>query len=79
MDTLTAPGRAVIKACPDCKGAGCEDCKGTGRELWRACPACGDLGWVFVAGDRSEASGMACGCGFTWAAGHPGWVIQHLP
>lgn len=79
MAMLTAPGRAVIKPCPDCLGAGCEDCKGKGAELWRACPACGDLGWTFNGGDRSEASGMTCPCGHTWTADDPRWTIQVLP
>ena len=48
--TVAAPGRAQVKTCPDCAagvdsdGDTCLECDGTGRQLWRACPRCGDTG-----------------------------------
>lgn len=73
------PGRAIVHNCPDCSGAGCQYCDKTGKQLWRACPRCGDVAWEFV-NERTEADGMVCrmGCGYRWASDDPGWLLQRL-
>ena len=84
--TVTPPGRAQIGTCPDCAagfdsaGDTCVECDGTGRQLWRACPRCGDTAFDYING-RDDADGMRCtfGCGSDWAASDPGWAIQRLP
>jgi hypothetical protein len=84
-DTLTPPGRARITRCGGCRGTGqcgcpgeavCCDCKGDGRELWRACPRCGDIAW-----DKHSDGIYECriSCGYIWTEDHPGWQIQVLP
>lgn len=86
MATVAPPGRAQIRTCPDCAagvdsdGDVCLECDGTGRQLWRACPRCGDTAFDYING-RDDADGMRCtfGCGSDWAASDPGWAIQRLP
>lgn len=83
---LTPPGRARVRTCPDCTagidpdGGPCQECDGTGRQLWRACPCCGDTAFEYING-HDETDGMRCtlGCGSGWAADDPGWAIQVLP
>ena len=86
-DTLTPPGRGRITRCGECEGRGqyqsgleCAGCKGNGRQLWRACPACGDIGWDKHRGGELDGT-YECriGCGYRWTEDHPGWLIQRLP
>jgi hypothetical protein len=82
-DTLTPPGLGRITRCGECEGRGhyrsgteCAGCRGDGRELWRACPRCGDIAW-----DKRSDGTYECriSCGYIWTEEHPGWVIQVLP
>lgn len=80
---LPPPGRAHLERCPDCRhrtDPHCPDCEGTGLILYRVCPRCGDLGWAYRNG-RNDNAGMTCqlGCGYTWTADDPGWIIQQRP
>ncbi len=83
---IAAPGKAIIERCPDCAdgadGAGyggqpCGFCAGTGRQLWKACPRCGDTAMWTWAADRKSAHCSACSA--SWQADHPGWIAQRLP
>ena len=80
---IPAPGKAIIERCPDCSdgigygGKPCEFCGGTGRQLWRACPRCGDTAMWTWANDRKSAHCSACSA--SWQADHPGWIAQRLP
>lgn len=79
------PGRARIRTCPDCAagvdqdGETCLECDGTGRQLWRACPSCGDTAFEYING-HDETGGMRCtlSCGSDWAANDPGWASQRI-
>ena len=82
-DTPAPPGRAIIMRCGECGATGqysgggpCLGCQGTGKQLWRACPACGDIGY-----DRLADGTYACriSCGYRWTEDHPGWQAQRLP
>jgi hypothetical protein len=82
-DMLTPPGLAVITRCGECEGRGhyrsgteCIGCHGDGRELWRACPRCGDIGW-----DKLNDGTYECriSCGYIWTEDHPAWKVQVLP
>lgn len=78
---IAPPGKAHVEQCPDCRhhiNPDCPECEGTGLVIYRACPRCGDLGWVYRNG-RSDQRGMICrlGCGYTWSAIDPAWRIQH--
>jgi hypothetical protein len=80
----TAPGLAPIETCPDCisgvdpDGDPCVSCNGAGRQIWRACPRCGDIAFEYNNG-HDETAGMRCGlgCGYHWTADDPGWLAQH--
>jgi hypothetical protein len=84
--TVTPPGRARVESCPDCTagvdadGDTCRECDGTRKQLWRACPRCGDTAFEYING-HGETDGMRCalGCGSEWAADDPSWTIQRLP
>jgi hypothetical protein len=80
LGDVPAPGKALVTECIGCNGRGCRDCGNTGRELMKACPKCGDVGFDFING-HSEQAGMVCrlGCGFKWAADDPRWLAQRLP
>ncbi len=64
----------------DRDGDACLECDATGRQLWHACPRCGDTAFEYING-HDEADGMRCtlGCGSEWAAYDLGWTIQRLP
>lgn len=80
LGDIPPPGKAVFRTCEDCDGVGCYRCGQSGKQLWKACPKCGDLGFDFING-HNESDGMVCriGCGFTWAADDPRWLAQRLP
>ena len=80
LGEIPAPGKAVVTACESCAGLGCRQCNETGKQLLKACPKCGDVGFDFING-RNEADGMVCriGCGFRWAGDDPRWLAQRLP
>ena len=81
--TVPPPGKGIIMACPECKGAAgrrCHECQGNGRYIMRACPLCGDPGWDYLNG-TDDRDGMACriSCGYQWTANDPDWCAQVLP
>jgi len=78
---IAPPGKAHVEPCPDCReqiNLNCPECEGSGAIIYRACPHCGDLGWAYCNG-RNDEAGMTCqlGCGHTWVATEPGWLVQH--
>jgi hypothetical protein len=80
-DTPAPPGKATIMRCGSCTGGQsggrrCSECGGTGRQLWKACPRCGDIGY-----DRIGPGRYACrlGCGHAWTEDDPGWQAQRMP
>src|SRR5512135_2977261 len=81
-DQIAPPGQATITRCGTCGSTGrlgaheCYSCGGTRWQLWRACPACGDIGY-----DRVGAGEYACriSCDYRWTEDHPGWQAQRLP
>jgi hypothetical protein len=82
-EPMLPPGRAQIMRCDGCggrrrdgQGSECPDCEGTGRQVWRACPRCGDIGYDQV-GDGQYACRISCG--YRWDETDPRWQIQHLP
>jgi RecJ-like exonuclease len=87
METLTAPGRGIVRTCRECKGEGrmpsgaeCLGCDGAGKRITHACPKCGNVAFDYVNG-HSEDAGMIdrLGCGHRWTAEDSAWLVQVLP